>query len=51
MNVFEIHARWVEEVDLLKQELSTFVKHYTEVHIPSLKGESQRAKRGDQNPR
>ena len=36
VDAFEIHARWKEEVELLKLEMANFLKFYTDVRIPAI---------------
>ena len=36
MDAFQIHDRWMEEVELLKMEMSNFLQFYTDVRIPTI---------------
>lgn len=36
VDAFEIHARWKEEVELLKLEMANFLNFYTDVRIPAI---------------
>ena len=36
VDAFEIHARWKEEVELLKLEMANFLKFYVDVRIPAI---------------
>ena len=36
MDAFQIHDRWMEEVELLKMEMSNFLQFYTDFRIPTI---------------
>ena len=36
MDAFQIHDTWMEEVELLKMEMSNFLQFYTDVRIPTI---------------
>ena len=39
VDAFQIHSRWLEEVNLLKEEMFNFLKFYAEIRIPALREE------------